>query len=159
MRIALVDDSEIERGILLSLITDYGCEKQILFESDCFDSGDAFLSSFSSDKYDIVFMDIFMNGMSGVETASKMRQIDSHVILIFLTASADYMPDAFRVHAFHYILKPYQKDAIFACLNDASLHLPASEHLFVSCILKSSKFMIKTRNRKANNVKIVAFNA
>ena len=51
MRIALVDDSEIERGILLSLITDYGCEKQILFESDCFDSGDAFLSSFSSDKY------------------------------------------------------------------------------------------------------------
>ena len=127
MRIALVDDSEIERGILLSLITDYGCEKQILFESDCFDSGDAFLSSFSSDKYDIVFMDIFMNGMSGVETASKMRQIDSHVILIFLTASADYMPDAFRVNAFHYILKPYQKDAIFACLNDASLHLPASE--------------------------------
>ena len=127
MRIALVDDSEIERGILLSLITDYGCEKQILFESDCFDSGDAFLSSFSSDKYDIVFVDIFMNGMSGVETASKMRQIDSHVILIFLTASADYMPDAFRVHAFHYILKPYQKDAIFACLNDASLHLPASE--------------------------------
>ena len=127
MRIALVDDSEIERGILLSLITDYGCEKQILFESDCFDSGDAFLSSFSSDKYDIVFMDIFMNGMSGVETASKMRQIDNHVILIFLTASADYMPDAFRVHAFHYILKPYQKDAIFACLNDASLHLPASE--------------------------------
>ena len=43
MRIALVDDSEIERGILLSLITDYGCEKQILFESDCFDSGDALL--------------------------------------------------------------------------------------------------------------------
>ena len=34
-------------------------------------------------------MDIFMNGMSGVETASKMRQIDSHVILIFLTASAE----------------------------------------------------------------------
>ena len=51
MRIALVDDSEIERGILLSLITDYGCEKQILFESDCFDSGDAFLSSFSSDCF------------------------------------------------------------------------------------------------------------
>lgn len=127
MRIALVDDSEIERGILLSLITDYGYEKQILFESDCFESGDAFLSSFSYDKYDIVFMDIFMNGMSGVETARKMRQIDSHVILIFLTASADYMSDAFCVHAFHYILKPYQKDAIFTCLNDASLHLPAPE--------------------------------
>lgn len=68
-----------------------------------------------------------MNGMSGVETARKMRQIDSHVILIFLTASADYMSDAFCVHAFHYILKPYQKDAIFTCLNDASLHLPAPE--------------------------------
>ena len=81
MRIALVDDSEIERGILLSLITDYGYEKQILFESDCFESGDAFLSSFSYDKYDIVFMDIFMNGMSGVETARKMRQIDSDASL------------------------------------------------------------------------------
>lgn len=149
MRIALVDDSEIERGILLSLITDYGCEKQILFESDCFDSGDAFLSSFSSDKYDIVFMDIFMNGMSGVETASKMRQIDSHVILIFLTASADYMPDAFRVHAFHYILKPYQKDAIFACLNDASLHLPASE-TFISFSVNAIEVRILLRKLYAS---------
>ena len=72
-------------------------------------------------------MDIFMSGMSGVETAQKIRQIDSHVILIFLTSSADFMPDAFRVHAFHYILKPYQKDAIFTCLTDAFLQLPPPE--------------------------------
>lgn len=124
MRIALVDDSEIERELLLSLLTDYGCEKQIPFESDCFESGDAFLSAFSPDKYDIVFMDIFMSGISGVETAQKMRQRDSRVILIFLTASADFMPDAFSVHAFHYILKPYEKRAIFDCMEDALMHLP-----------------------------------
>lgn len=127
MRIALVDDSEIERGILLSLLTDYGSEKQILFEADCFDSGDAFLAAFSPNKYDIVFMDIFMNGMTGVETAQKMRKQDSQVLLIFLTASADFMPDAFSVHAFHYILKPYQKDAIVTCLEDALVHLPKPE--------------------------------
>ncbi len=127
MRIALVDDSEIERGILLSLLADFACDNHISFESDCFESGDAFLSSFSSDKYDIVFMDIFMSGMSGVETAQKIRETDSRVILIFLTSSADFMPDAFSVHAFHYILKPYQKDAIFTCLTDAFLQLPAPE--------------------------------
>ena len=119
MRIALVDDSEIERGILLSLLADFACDNHISFESDCFESGDAFLSSFSSD--------IFMSGMSGVETAQKIRETDSRVILIFLTSSADFMPDAFSVHAFHYILKPYQKDAIFTCLTDAFLHLPAPE--------------------------------
>lgn len=127
MRIALVDDSDIERNILLSLLSDFTCEKQISFESDCFKSGDEFLSTFSPNKYDIVFMDIFMNGMSGVETAQKIRETDSRVILIFLTSSADYMPDAFSVHAFHYILKPYQKDAIFTCLEDAFLHLPSPE--------------------------------
>ena len=127
MRIALVDDSDIERGILLSLLSDFTCEKQISFESDCFKSGDEFLSTFSPDKYDIVFMDIFMSGISGVETAQKIREKDSRVILIFLTSSADFMPDAFSVHAFHYILKPYQKDAIFTCLEDAFLQFPTPE--------------------------------
>ena len=60
MRIALVDDSEIERGILLSLITDYGCEKQIYLNLIVLTAEMHFLSSFSSDKYDIDFYGQFL---------------------------------------------------------------------------------------------------
>ena len=128
MTIAICDDSVIDCLLSKFLISEYFKKRKMTCSIITYETGAKLLSDFENGTvFDIVFMDIFMNGMSGVETARKMRQIDSHVILIFLTASADYMPDAFRVHAFHYILKPYQKDAIFACLNDASLHLPAPE--------------------------------
>ena len=89
MRIALVDDSEIERGILLSLITDYGCEKQILFESDCFDSGDAFLSSFSSDKYDIVFPPNFFYIINYIITCFRFSSSSTRSTCAFLPGAMD----------------------------------------------------------------------
>ena len=122
MRIALVDDSEIERGILLSLITDYGYEKQILFESDCFESGDAFLSSFSYDKYDIVFMDIYVGDELGIDVAGKLRNEGYDNLLIFSTITPEYAIASYSVKANGYILKPFSGERIESVLNRVLEH-------------------------------------
>lgn len=128
MKIALVDDSEQERQELFTYLNEYADNHQLEISIDCFESGEAFLAVFRAGSYDLVFMDIFMNGRPGTEIAADMRRMDSRVLLVFLTSSMDFMSTAFSVHAFHYIVKPYQKDDLAQCLTDALRNLPDPEH-------------------------------
>ena len=109
MRFALVDDAAAERETAGRLFSSFAEEMHTEFEVDMFDSGEAFLSAFVPYTYDIVFMDIYMSGMNGIETARKMRESDSRSLLIFLTSSGEHMGQAFSVHAFDYMETTGQK--------------------------------------------------
>ena len=51
-----------------------------------------------------------MAGTNGIETARRLRQADPEVLIVFVTSSPEYVWDAFPVHPFDYLLKPYQKE-------------------------------------------------
>ncbi len=54
----------------------------------------------------VIFMDIYMEGMTGMESHRKHScAMDSDTLIVFLTASEEHMPDAFRFHAYDYISK------------------------------------------------------
>lgn len=127
MRFALVDDAAAERELAGRLFSSFSEEMHTDFEVDIFESGEAFLSAFVPYAYDIVFMDIYMGGMSGIDTAKKMRESDSRSLLIFLTSSGEHMGQAFSVHAFDYIEKPLDRDKFFTCLTDSLALLPKPE--------------------------------
>ena len=97
MRFALVDDKKELRDHVAMLLGKFAAEQRLHYKLDCFASGEDFLNHFTAHSYDIIFMDIFMDGMDGVETAEQIRKFDSHVILIFLTSSQDHMKMRFRV--------------------------------------------------------------
>ena len=88
------------------------------------------MNHFTAHSYDIIFMDIFMDGMDGVETAEQIRKFDSHVILIFLTSSQDHMKNAFSCHAFDYVEKPVDLEQITNCLLDALKIIPNKDQFF-----------------------------
>ena len=69
-------------------------------------------------------MDIYMQGMSGTETAAALRHQDSRCILIFLTTSMEHMPEAFACHAFEYIQKPFEPDRIRKVMEDVLRVMP-----------------------------------
>lgn len=127
MRFALVDDAAAERKLAGQLFSSFSMENHLDFEVDMFESGEAFLSAFVPYTYDIVFMDIYMDGISGIETAKKMRESDSRSLLIFLTSSGEHMGQAFSVHAFDYIEKPLGREKLFSCLLDSLALLPKPE--------------------------------
>ena len=60
--------------------------------------------------YAVVFLDICMAGTNGIETARRLRQSDPEVLIVFVTSSPEYVWDAFPVHPFDYLLKPYQEE-------------------------------------------------
>ncbi len=111
----------------MKLFEEYRDVRHVSFLIDDFSSGEDFLASFVPYTYDIIFMDIYTNGLSGMETAQRLRRTDRHSLLIFLTSSEDHMGDAFSVHAFDYLLKPLNQDRLFTCLDDSMKLLPKPE--------------------------------
>ena len=84
---------------------------------DTYESGEEFLES--GKNYDLLFLDIDMKGMDGIETARKIRLRDKKLKIVYVTAYREYAGKAFSVHAFGYLLKPVKKERLFAQIEDA----------------------------------------
>ncbi len=99
-----------------------------IFEYDC---GETLLTRTETEWLDILFLDIEMKQLSGMETAKNLRKRDSHTLLIFVTAYPDFVFQGYEVHAFHYILKPYENQKIMKVLEQAIKELGQNrEHYF-----------------------------
>ncbi|MDE6787876.1 MAG: LytTR family DNA-binding domain-containing protein [Ruminococcus sp.] len=124
MRIAIVEDVPQEAVRLKTILKKLSEDWRTSFDISIFSSGEEFINIFDKDDFDIIFMDIYMNGMTGVETAKFLRKQDKHCILIFLTSSSEHMPDAFSCHAFEYIQKPFTTERIVQIMTEALEILP-----------------------------------
>ena len=104
-KIAVVEDNKVERQTLLDQLAALQKQDGLSLEILPFSSGSEFLAQYKAD-YALVFLDIDMPGLNGIETAHAIRRADSTVILIFVTNMAQYALTGYEVEAFDYILKP-----------------------------------------------------
>lgn len=104
MRVAICDDEHFSLKTIKELIRKYYFDHDKLFISE-FNNGEEFLAEFSEYKYDIIILDIEMNGISGLETAKIIRSVDRNVIVVFLTSHQEFALQGYEVDAFRYILK------------------------------------------------------
>ncbi len=112
LKIAICDDNEIERMILKKMLQGILQEMHrevILME---FSSGEKLQRNFSRGDYDIIFLDIRMRGLNGIETGKAIRSKDAKVELVFATSSNEYFQEGYEVHALAYLLKPYDVDKV-----------------------------------------------
>lgn len=119
MNIAVIDDDPAARETICAHIARWAGEHAPAAETECFSSGEAFEARPNARKYDIVFMDIIMDGKSGIETARRLRGENLDTLLIFITSSPDFMAEAFPCHAFDYIMKPFTGERIDQVLAEA----------------------------------------
>lgn len=106
-RVAIIEDDADYSAYLSECLGKYSIEKGVSFGIKTFTKGESFLDNYRQ-VYDLVFLDIdlgkgFLNGM---ETAEKLRALDSMVLLIFVTNMPQYAPDGYNVNALDYCLKP-----------------------------------------------------
>ena len=114
VRIAVCDDEEKSLNITAGMLEEY---KKVPVSVDCYHSGEELLAS--EKVYDLILLDIDMDGMSGIETARNLRIRDKDVKLIYITNYSDYTIFAFAVHAFAYLLKPLDKEKFFEQMDEA----------------------------------------
>lgn len=117
LRIAICDDLQSERALLIPMLQEYLVAKGLDALISEFESGEALMAAFAPGAFGLVFLDVYMDGMTGVETAKRLKDIDHDCAIIFTTTSREHGADAFDVEAFHYLVKPYDKEKLFAVLN------------------------------------------
>lgn len=114
IKIAICDDDLIILNQTKKLIEDY---KKKDFDIYVYKSGEELLESKSI--FDIIFLDIDMIGINGIETAKRIRLYDKQVKIIYVTNYTDYTYSAFSVHAFGYLVKPIKEKDLHEQLNEA----------------------------------------
>ena len=140
LRVAVVDDEQTEREHLSALLKKYGEAKNETFDIKSFANGILFLADYQRDSFDLIFMDVDMPYMDGIEAAHRLRKIDTSVVLIFVTNIARYAIRGYEVDALDYLLKPLTYQAF-------SLKLPKAVSI---CKRNSTNIItVKTRNSQA----------
>ncbi|MCL2775462.1 MAG: LytTR family DNA-binding domain-containing protein [Oscillospiraceae bacterium] len=119
MNIAVCEDTLSDRDALCAYIQSYCGEHSYNAKINAYGTGEALLDAFSAGAFNLIFLDIFMPGMNGVETAKEIRETDRDCMLVFVTTSADFAMDGFLVQASGYVVKPISREkmagAMHAC--------------------------------------------
>lgn len=113
IKVMVIDDEPEIRKLLHKMI-----EKQPDYQvvSECGDFSGAVVD-FARYKPDVVFMDIDLNGESGLECAKVMTELNPRLKVIFATAHSEYMANAFEIYAFDYLVKPFNMERVVKTLN------------------------------------------
>ena len=105
MRIAICDDNNDYINTIENYIERL---KTPATEWDPYESGENLVFAYTdnNERYDIIFLDMEMKELNGIETANKIRNIDEHVIIVFITSYTEYMKDSFKCSPFRFLVKP-----------------------------------------------------
>ena len=108
VRIGICDDEQWVRLNLRSTLERLLERQDIPCNSFEFSSGEGLLKWLSKHpgELDVLFLDIEMRGITGMETARKIRETDDMLILVFVTGFSDYVFDGYTVGAIDYLMKP-----------------------------------------------------
>lgn len=106
-RFAVCDDSPADRAYVVGLIREWSGRAGLLLQIDEYPSAEAFLFAYEDrSTVDVLFLDIEMEGMSGVELARRLRQMRAGLQIVFLTGYMEYIAEGYDVEALHYLIKP-----------------------------------------------------
>ena len=112
MHIAVCDDNGQERGLLLAQLQKELDARSIKADVVSFASGDALLEAMRTLHFQVYFLDIYMQGISGVQVARRIRAVNKHAAIVFTTSSPDHMAEGFDVGAAHYLVKPFAREDV-----------------------------------------------
>ena len=104
-RIAVVDDQPDMRQQLCSMIDQYSRENNCMLEVTTFSDGAQIISNYCK-GFDIIFLDIEMPELGGMDAAERIRTVDPDVVLVFVTNMAQYAIRGYEVDALDFVLKP-----------------------------------------------------
>ena len=127
MNIAICDDEILFTRELSSLLTHWAEKNDFSLTLYPYSNGDDLLTALRTIPVDLIFLDIIMRLLNGIDTAREIRSMGLTVPVIFLTSSREFALDSYDVKAFHYLLKPVNTLKLFSVMDDffKTYHVPA----------------------------------
>lgn len=130
MNIAICDDNQQYINQTEEFFSKVG-DKNI--NHDAFYSGEELIQSYENGfgDYDVIFLDMEMGGLTGIETANIIRKRDKHVIIVFVTSHTKYMQECFECSPFRFLIKPVAEQDMLKVYNDIRKKLSEERTTFV----------------------------
>lgn len=119
LQLAVCDDEKVFRSDLRKIL---GTELELCgidYHISEFTSGEELIAGMEKADCQILFLDIEMKGIDGVEAARRLRETKRQMEIVFVTSYADFVFQGYEVRALNYILKPYEPEKIAAVLHTA----------------------------------------
>lgn len=114
LKIAICDDDTKFTVRMENILRDVAYEKGFQIGIDTYLNGVALIENMNNSgcQYEIIFMDIVMKRMNGLETARLIRKFNEFVYVIFVTSHQEYAIEAYEVQPFRFILKPIDEEVV-----------------------------------------------
>ena len=108
LRIAICDDLKSERDMVKGFLRSFFAAVPYEYTLAEYSRGETMVDDYDdgSVDFDLIFMDIFMDGMLGMEAARCLRRYAPHVSIVFLTTTPAYALESYDVYAYGYLVKP-----------------------------------------------------
>lgn len=129
MKIAVCDDDMKHINIIENLIYKF---KKTAVECDAYTSGEELLYAFRDREewYDVIFLDMEMKQLNGIETANHIREQDEHIIIVFITSHTEYMRESFKCAPFRFLVKPIDEEEFETVFYDINKKLSKQRKVF-----------------------------
>lgn len=128
MNIAIVEDEISYKEQLLKCLRQYETDKNAVFNITIFSDGMDITENYSG-NWDIIFLDIKMNLMDGLEAAQLIRNQDSKVILIFITSMVQFAVNGYEVDALDFVVKPITYPKLKLTMDKASARINSNANI------------------------------
>ena len=144
MNVMIVDDEPLARDRLRALLTEEFDDINVVAEA-----GDGVQALVEAGKHtpDLVFLDVRMPGMDGIEAARHLAQLEPAPAVVFTTAYDDYALEAFGVHALGYLLKPIKVEKLNEVIRSVARPNRAQLAALKDGVEKQSRSHISARMR------------
>lgn len=132
LKIAVCDDDPLYGESIQEIIAEYCERRNIEFQIKFFQSGNAFVAlEQAMGQFHIVYLDVNMDGLDGIETARIIRRWSKDIFIVFITAFIHYTLEGYKVEATRYILKDGTlRENIQESLDAILDRMKMSEHIY-----------------------------
>lgn len=124
-------------------------ERLISAGNDCpiaaYSSGEGLLWDLENDPYrfDLFFLDIYLTGISGIETARRIRAINQTALIVFVSTSEDFYREAYDLFAFNYLIKPVTVEKLSPILDRATKRLETEDARRIHFTHRSQTYSVR----------------
>ena len=131
LRIAICDDVPEFAESVTKLLNNYPEHK---FDISVFSIGYSLVEAHSISPFDIIFLDVLMPMINGIDVATNIRKTDKLVKIVFLSSSSEFAIDSYSVKANGYLLKPVNKDKFYNLLDELCEELSTTpKNILIKC--------------------------
>lgn len=148
LNIAICDDDAGIHSQLTSFFTNKTIAANHDFSLYHYHSGQELLDAYAAgEQFQILFLDIEMPGLSGIDTAAQIRQIpDRDVIILFLSSYPEYMQNCFPVHAHRFFIKPLTYEMFSSHIDSILTELRDNESKLLLLCASQEEFIVNIKD-------------